>query len=83
MSERVQRRTGATMVTAVLLGVGIMAALDEIVFHQVLAWHHFVEAEILLVCSFSRQGRPVGRPRLGIEKIPQGTRQGRTGQALS
>jgi uncharacterized membrane protein len=27
----------------VLVGVGVMAAVDEIVFHQVLAWHHFYD----------------------------------------
>lgn len=26
-----------------LVGVGIMAALDEIIFHQLLAWHHFYD----------------------------------------
>ncbi|KAA0019550.1 DUF2243 domain-containing protein [Salinicola corii] len=45
MSERVQRRSGTTMLAAILLGIGTMAALDEIVFHQVLAWHHFVETD--------------------------------------
>ena len=29
--------------TCFLLGVGIMAAVDEIVFHQLLAWHHFYD----------------------------------------
>ena len=28
---------------AFLLGVGVMAAVDEIVFHQILAWHHFYD----------------------------------------
>ena len=28
---------------AVLLGVGTMAALDEIVFHQLLRWHNFYD----------------------------------------
>ncbi len=28
---------------AALVGVGIMAAVDEIVFHQLLAWHHFYD----------------------------------------
>lgn len=28
---------------AFLLGVGTMAAIDEIVFHQILAWHHFYD----------------------------------------
>ncbi|PYC69343.1 DUF2243 domain-containing protein [Micromonospora arborensis] len=27
----------------VLIGVAIMAAVDEIVFHQLLAWHHFYD----------------------------------------
>ena len=26
-----------------LIGVGTMAAIDEIVFHQILAWHHFYD----------------------------------------
>lgn len=25
------------------LGVGLMAAVDEIIFHQLLAWHHFYD----------------------------------------
>ena len=28
---------------AALIGVGLMAAVDEIVFHQILGWHHFVD----------------------------------------
>lgn len=28
---------------ASLVGVGLMAAVDEIVFHQLLQWHHFVD----------------------------------------
>lgn len=26
-----------------MLGVGLMAAIDEIVFHQILGWHHFFD----------------------------------------
>lgn len=26
-----------------LIGVGVVAAIDEIVFHQLLAWHHFYD----------------------------------------
>lgn len=26
-----------------LIGIGVMAAVDEIVFHQILAWHHFFD----------------------------------------
>lgn len=32
-----------SLVAAILLGIGMMAAIDEIVFHQVLAWHHFFD----------------------------------------
>jgi uncharacterized membrane protein len=28
---------------AFLIGVGMMAGVDEIIFHQVLAWHHFYD----------------------------------------
>ncbi|HEV7333720.1 MAG TPA: DUF2243 domain-containing protein [Flavisolibacter sp.] len=28
---------------AVLIGIGIMAGVDEIIFHQVLSWHHFYD----------------------------------------
>jgi uncharacterized membrane protein len=31
---------GRSLATGVLIGVGLMAAIDEIVFHQILAWHH-------------------------------------------
>ena len=26
-----------------MIGVGMMAAIDEIVFHQLLGWHHFYD----------------------------------------
>ncbi|MFC3199991.1 DUF2243 domain-containing protein [Parapedobacter deserti] len=29
--------------SGVLIGIGVMAAVDEIVFHQLLAWHHFYD----------------------------------------
>ncbi len=31
------------MIAAALLGIGAMAAVDEVVFHQLLAWHHFFD----------------------------------------
>lgn len=27
----------------VLIGIGLMAAVDEIIFHQLLGWHHFYD----------------------------------------
>lgn len=32
-----------SMTATVFLGIGLMAAVDEIVFHQILAWHHFFD----------------------------------------
>jgi uncharacterized membrane protein len=31
------------MLAAGLIGVAVMAAVDEVVFHQILAWHHFYD----------------------------------------
>ncbi|MFG1762387.1 DUF2243 domain-containing protein [Micromonospora parva] len=33
----------ASTLVGVLIGIAIMAAVDEIVFHQLLAWHHFYD----------------------------------------
>lgn len=33
----------ASLRASLLIGVGLMAAVDEIIFHQVLAWHHFYD----------------------------------------
>jgi uncharacterized membrane protein len=32
-----------SVLTGVMLGVALMAAVDEIVFHQLLGWHHFYD----------------------------------------
>lgn len=34
---------GRSMLAMALIGVGLMAAIDEIIFHQLLAWHHFYD----------------------------------------
>lgn len=36
-----------------LLGIGFMAAIDEIIFHQILAWHHFYDGATPLVALMS------------------------------
>lgn len=38
-----------SITAAALLGVGFMAAIDEILFHQILAWHHFYDRATPLV----------------------------------
>ena len=32
-----------TLLATSMIGVGLMAAVDEIVFHQILGWHHFYD----------------------------------------
>jgi uncharacterized membrane protein len=32
-----------------LIGIGLMAAVDEIIFHQILAWHHFYDGASLKI----------------------------------
>lgn len=34
---------GRSLRVTALIGIGVMAAVDEIVFHQLLAWHHFYD----------------------------------------
>ncbi|MDA0565842.1 DUF2243 domain-containing protein [Streptomonospora sp. S1-112] len=36
-------RHGRNLVAGVLLGLGTVAFLDEVVFHQLLHWHHFYD----------------------------------------
>ncbi len=35
--------TRRSLWAAALVGIGIMAGVDEIIFHQVLGWHHFYD----------------------------------------
>lgn len=42
-AEPVTKERGRSLRGAVLIGIGIMAAVDEIIFHQVLSWHHFYD----------------------------------------
>tara|TARA_R110001599_G_scaffold143743_2_gene324871 strand:+ start:2367 stop:2672 length:306 start_codon:yes stop_codon:yes gene_type:complete len=39
-----EKNSQLTLLATILLGLGSMAAIDEIIFHQLLGWHHFVEA---------------------------------------
>lgn len=42
-APRADARPGHSVGAAALIGIGVMAAVDEIVFHQLLAWHHFYD----------------------------------------
>lgn len=39
--------------SALLIGVAVMAGIDEIVFHQLLGWHHFYDRATSDVALFS------------------------------
>lgn len=43
MNEINKKEPGRSRWAAALIGIGVMAAVDEIVFHQLLAWHHFYD----------------------------------------
>lgn len=44
---------GASYWAAFLIGIAVMAGLDEIVFHQMLGWHHFYDSATSHVALFS------------------------------
>ena len=44
---RTTQRTGRSVLSGVLMGVGLAAFLDEVVFHQILRWHHFYDKSTL------------------------------------
>lgn len=41
--RRSEDQPSRVLAGGVLLGIGIMAAVDEIIFHQLLQWHHFYD----------------------------------------
>lgn len=43
----------SSILAAAMIGVGLMAAIDEIVFHQILAWHHFYDQSTSAVALMS------------------------------
>lgn len=45
--------TGRSLLATLLIGIGLMAAIDEIVFHQILAWHHFFDQSTSAVALLS------------------------------
>ncbi|GAA3739618.1 putative membrane protein [Spinactinospora alkalitolerans] len=46
-------RFGRSLAAAAVIGIGLMAAVDEIVFHQILAWHHFYDRSTPAVALLS------------------------------
>jgi uncharacterized membrane protein len=51
-SQSPLRRSKSFWSTA-LIGIAVMAAIDEIVFHQILGWHHFYDRSTSQVGLFS------------------------------
>jgi uncharacterized membrane protein len=42
-----------SLTATIFLGIGLMATIDEIVFHQILAWHHFFDRSTLAISLLS------------------------------
>ncbi|UPQ83040.1 DUF2243 domain-containing protein [Pseudomonas knackmussii] len=45
--------TRGSLTATIFLGIGLMAAIDEIVFHQILAWHHFFDRSTAAIALLS------------------------------
>ncbi len=41
--DRTTPATGRNVLSGALLGVGVAAFIDEVIFHQLLHWHHFYD----------------------------------------
>jgi uncharacterized membrane protein len=42
-TPEVRARSGRSLLSGVLIGVGVAGFIDEVVFHQLLHWHHFYD----------------------------------------
>jgi uncharacterized membrane protein len=54
------RAAGGILATGVLIGIGLVATLDEVVLHQVLDWHHFYDLPSRQGVALTDQARGVG-----------------------
>ncbi|WP_150239913.1 DUF2243 domain-containing protein [Nocardiopsis quinghaiensis] len=52
-SKEYDTRWGRSLAATAVIGIGLMAAVDEIVFHQILAWHHFYDRSTPTVALMS------------------------------
>lgn len=53
MTDHVQGNIRKSMIASILIGIGIMAGIDEIIFHQLLSWHHFYDLSTPKFALFS------------------------------
>lgn len=42
-AHQTNKNSSRSLSGALMIGIGIMAGIDEIIFHQVLSWHHFYD----------------------------------------
>lgn len=43
LNSSLQSDLKRTLMATIPLGIGMMAAIDEVIFHQLLGWHHFFD----------------------------------------
>ncbi|WP_349616827.1 DUF2243 domain-containing protein [Azotobacter salinestris] len=53
MTVQVQSDMRKSMLATALIGIGLMAGVDEIIFHQLLGWHHFYDLATPQIALFS------------------------------
>lgn len=53
MTYKMHANTTRSLWVAFLIGFSLMAGIDEIVFHQILAWHHFYDQSTTEVALLS------------------------------
>ena len=54
------RAAGGSLATGVLIGIGLVATLDEVVLHQLLDWHHFYDLPSRQGTALTDRARRVG-----------------------
>lgn len=53
MADKPQSSKRKIMLSGILIGIGAMALIDEIIFHQLLQWHHFFDFDTTQFGIFS------------------------------
>ncbi len=47
INRQARAQSNRSMWSTILIGIALMAGVDEIVFHQILGWHHFYDQSTL------------------------------------
>jgi len=62
-------RMRRTLLSGVMVGIGVVGTLDEVVLHQLLDWHHFVDLTVYAGAPLDERTRSVGLVADGLFHI--------------